>query len=449
MSQPQRVLSKANLSRRSFLKGAAAIGLGAPLFAACTVPTAPTTTTGQEGAAAPATEVKVVEFWDMVWGPPEYVDTGNKLVAQFNEEHTDMQAIYQSTPWTNWYQTFLTAIGSGTAPDCSTGAGYQAVQFYAQGAVVPVDHIIDEWRAEGEVEDFLPGTIERLQYDGHFMALPWQIDIRIPWIRTDYLEETGLPMPSNWTELDAVLEAMTGGDRYGIVAPNDTGGSHYIFMLMFNNDGGLFTEDLQLDVMYERNVEALQYAANWVAQGWMHPGSAGFVGDDAIRAFGQGFAGVQVNNPNYPARLAPEVAEVTAPMDVLESPHGTVGTISWVNNMMLYAQADDLEAASYFLKWWSKNQLPLWTEGHMTQVPVRKSFAADPFFQENANLVKVLNEWVPIGKGTAERGEGIFPELNEVEGEGVMQTLWQDILQGKDVMESLRTAEARLQSIVG
>ena len=119
MSQPQRVLSETNLSRRSFLKGAAMIGLGAPLFAACAVPAAPATTTGQEEAAAPAAEVKVVEFWDMVWGPPEYVDTGNKLVAQFNEEHTDMQATYQSTPWTNWYQTFLTAIGSGTAPDCS------------------------------------------------------------------------------------------------------------------------------------------------------------------------------------------------------------------------------------------------------------------------------------------------------------------------------------------
>ena len=439
------MFSRQSLSRRNFLKGAAALGIGMPLLAACAVPVAPAT----EGGAAPAAEVYTVEFWDMVWGPPEYVDSGNKLVAQFNDEHTDMQATYQSTPWTNWYQTFLTAIGSGTAPDCSTGAGYQAVQFYDQGAVVPVDHIIDDWKAAGDTEDFLPGTIERLQYDGHTMALPWQIDIRIPWIRTDFLDEVGLPMPTNWTELDAALEAMTGGDRYGIVAPNDTGGSHYIYWLTINNGGGLFTEDLQLDVFYERNVEALNYAGNWVTKGWMHPGSAGFVGDDAIRAYGQGFAGVQIQNPNYPARMAPEIASVMAPMDVLKSPHDTTGTISWVNNMMLYAQSKQPEAASAFLTWWSKNQLPLWTEGHMTQVPVRKSFATDAFFQENASLVKVMNEWVPIGQGTAARGDGIFPALNEVEGEGVMQTLWQDILQGKDVTESLTTAETRLKSIVG
>lgn len=445
MSHPQQ---RANFSRRDFLK-AAAIGLGVPLLSACVAPAAPGTTTEESGAAAPpAGEVTTIEFWDMVWGPAEYVDTGNKLVAQFNEEHTDMQAVYQSTPWTNWYQTFLTAIGSGTAPDCSTGAGYQAVQFYDQGAVVPVDHIIEQWQSEGDAEDFIEGTIERLQYDGHYMALPWQIDIRIPWIRTDYLEETGLPMPGTWAGLDAVLEAMTGGDRYGVVCPNDTGGSHYLLMLMFNNEGGLFTEDLQLDVMYERNIEALEYFSNWVTQGWMHPGSAGFVGDDAERAFGQGFAGLQVNNPNYPAEL-PEIADVMSPINLLQSPHGTTGTISWVNNMMLYEQAEDKDAASYFLTWWSRNQLPLWTEGHMTQIPVRKTFAADPFFQENETVVRVIDEWVPVGKGTAERGEGIFPALNEVEGEGVLQTLTQDLLQGKSVMESLTTAEARLQSIVG
>jgi multiple sugar transport system substrate-binding protein len=64
----------------------------------------------------------------MIWGGPEYIDAGKALVAQFNQEHPGITVNYRSVPWTNWYQTFLTAIGSGTAPDLSTGAGYQAVQ---------------------------------------------------------------------------------------------------------------------------------------------------------------------------------------------------------------------------------------------------------------------------------------------------------------------------------
>jgi multiple sugar transport system substrate-binding protein len=60
----------------------------------------------------------------MIWGAPEYIDAGKALVAQFNQEHPDITVTYRSIPWANWYQTFVTAIGSGTAPDLSTGAGY-------------------------------------------------------------------------------------------------------------------------------------------------------------------------------------------------------------------------------------------------------------------------------------------------------------------------------------
>ena len=29
-----------------------------------------------------------LQFWDMIWGPPEYIDTGKALVTQFNQEHS-------------------------------------------------------------------------------------------------------------------------------------------------------------------------------------------------------------------------------------------------------------------------------------------------------------------------------------------------------------------------
>ena len=64
-------------------------------------------------------------------------------------------------------------------------------------------------------------------------------------------------------------------------------------------------------------------------------------------------------------------------------------------------------------------------------------------------LIKyILDEWIPIAKTTGSPVEGIFPALNEVEGEGVMQTLAQDILQGKDVMEAMETANGRFEDIV-
>src|SRR5690606_8594993 len=73
-----------------------------------------------------------IDFWDMIWGGSEYPVAAQALVDRFNAENPDIQVVYRSVPWSNWYETYVTAIASGSAPDLSTGAGFQAVQFYDQ-----------------------------------------------------------------------------------------------------------------------------------------------------------------------------------------------------------------------------------------------------------------------------------------------------------------------------
>lgn len=423
-------------NRRRFVAGSAGLAVGASLAGSMQVP------------AALAQDTANLEFWDMVWGPPEYIDTGTALTAQFSEEHADIDVEYRSTPWANWYQTFATAIGAGTAPDVSTGAGYQAVQFYDQGAIAPLDDFIAELEADGTLDDFLPGTVERMTYDGHYVALPWAIDIRIPYFRRDILEEVGVEPPTTWEEFAAVAEAVTSDDRYGFVtAGAENAASHFIYFLILNNGGGLFTADGQPNLMDERNVEALQFFGDLVAAGSVHPASVGYTGDDTLKAFSQGNAAMILNNPGMWNRF-PELDEQIGIMSPLESPQGQTGTISWVNNIMMYEQSENKDAVQTFLRWWSDNNGALWTEGNVTQLPVRQSVADLPFFTEDERLKYILDEWIPIGRTTGDPVEGIFPALNEVEGEGVMQTLGQDILQGKDVIESMETANERFEAIV-
>ena len=427
---------RGGMDRRTLVKGAAALGasgLAGRRF----------------GGRARAQDAVALEFWDMVWGPPEYIDTGGRLVTQFNEEHPGIAAEYRSTPWANWYQTFTTAIGAGTAPDVSTGAAYQSVQFYDQGAVAAVDDIVAEWESSGTLADFLPGTVERLRFDDHQIALPWAIDIRVLYYRRDLLEEAGVEAPTTWEEFAAAAEAVSGDERYGyVVSGGENGGVHHMLSFFANNAGGLFTPERQLNLMDERNVEALQFFADLVAAGAVHPASAGYSGDDALKAFAQGDAAMILSNPGLEGRL-PEIADQIGLMAPLSGPHGDKGTVSWVNNVMLYEQSEAKEEAKQFLMWWSDHLLPLWTEGRTTQIPVRQSIADDPFFDDNENLRFIIENWVPVGQGTGSKAEGIFPVLNEVEGEGVLQTLAQDLLQGRAVAESMQKAEERLAQIVG
>ncbi|MBZ0302629.1 MAG: extracellular solute-binding protein, partial [Anaerolineae bacterium] len=364
-----------SLSRRDFLKSAAALGAGLT-FAQSSLPQ----------AAYAQSAVAEVEFWDMVWGPPEYIETAQKLVDQFNESQSAIKVTYQSTPWSNWYQTFLTAIGSGTAPDVSTGAGYQAVQFFDFGAIMPLDDLVADMKADGSADDFLPGLVDRLTYQDQHVALPWAIDIRVPYYRKDLYEAAGISSPTTWDEFAAATKATTSGEQYGMVIPSAATvlGSHNLFMFMFNNGGGFFAEDGSLDVMNERNVETMQFFANMVKDGSIHPGSAGFGDSDADKAFLQSTAATFVRGPGLETREdMAEIKDQVGLMSPLASSHNTYGTIFWINNMMVYTQTENPDATLTFLKWYSENQKPLWTEGHTGQMPTRSSFASDPYFQDN------------------------------------------------------------------
>jgi multiple sugar transport system substrate-binding protein len=390
-----------------------------------------------------------VQFWDMIWGGPEYIDAGKALVAQFNQEHPDINVTYRSIPWANWYQTFVTAIGSGTAPDISTGAGYQAVQLYDQGAILPIDDVINDWKAKGKLDDFFPNTIDVLKYDNHYVALPWAIDIRVWYYRKDLLEKANLKPPTNWEEFKADAKALTDSkaDQYGMVTAGDTLGMHLLLTLMLNNGGGLFTTDRKLDLTSDRNMEALKFLGDLSQGHFVYPASAGYSNEDAVSAFSQGKGVFFLNNPGITTRLS-KVADKIGLIPPLVGPHGDKGTIYWVNNIMLYKQGKHPTETKVFLVWWSEHQKDLWTKGHNGQLPVRKSFAADPYFQSNPETKFILDNYLPVAKTTATHATEIFPKLNDVEGEGALQTLSQSILQGKEVGASAKAAADRLKSVL-
>ena len=302
--------------------------------------------------------------------------------------------------------------------------------------------------SEGTIDDFLPGTLERMEYDGVHVALPWAIDIRILYYRIDVREEIGMAAPTNWEEFAAVAEAATGDGRYGFVMPGlGNLGMHTLQMFIFNNGGGFFTEMGELDVMNERNVEAAEFVAMLVENGWIHPGSAGFSVSDADRAFAHGEVAMYVRTPRIGA-LLPEFADQIGLASPMEGPHGDKGTISWVNNIMVYTQAENPAETLEFLGWYSENMAPLFTQGHTNQFPVRASIAVDPYFQEDPQATQILEEWIPVGRSMSARTSGIFPAQNELEGEGVLQTLLQDLLQGMGATDALEKVQPRIESIV-
>ena len=405
---------------------------------------AATLVVGATGAQAQV----AINFWDQIWGPPEYIDTAKKLVDQFNKENPKIQVQYRSVPWANWYQTYSTAIAAGTAPDVSTGAGYQAIQFHDMGAIKPMNAVITDFTSSGDIKDFVPGSVEKLKAGNDYFALPWNVDIRVWFYNKEMFDAANLKPPTNWSELRAAAKALTKDGKYGLVSSGDTGGSHYIYSLVLNNGGGLFNEKRELTFNTDRNREALAFLSDLVKDGSVHPASAGYDSDQRRRAFLQGQAAIILDGPGFLDSAPADQRSKFAVLPPLAGPHGDKGTVFWVNNLMMYDQTKHPEEVKTFVEWWSKNQKPLFTDGKVRSLPARASFSKDPFFENDPARQASISAYVPVGKTTGAKSDAIFAKLNAVEGDGVMMSLVQEILQGKELGPAMAKAEDKLKAII-
>lgn len=273
-------------------------------------------------------------------------------------------------------------------------------------------------------------------------------DIRVIWYRKDLFAQAGVQPPKNWNEFRDAAKKLTKGDVFGLVIQGkDPGGMHLLLTFMLNNGGGLFDKDKNVTAVNDRNKEALKFLSDLAKAGSINPAGAGFSNDDAQKAFVSGKAAMYMGGPNLDKQY-PELKDKIDVLDPLEGPHGDKGTICWANNIMMYKDGKHQKETKEFLKWWSENQKTLWTEGGCGGVPIKKSFSEDPFFKQNEIVNKILTQYVPVGKSTATGYSGLFPELNEIEGDSLLMNAIQGIMMKKDSDQILKDIQTGVEGIM-
>lgn len=400
------------------------------------------------GAASAAHAAPVeINFWDQVWGPAPYTQRAQQLVEEFNKSQSEVRVKYRSVPWASWYETYVTAIASGSAPDISTGAGFQAVQFYSMDAIYPVDELVKAMESDGTAKDFAPGTLEAMKYDGHYVGLPWAIDLRALFYRKDILEAAGQKVPTTWDEFRTTSKAVTKDNVYGVVSSGDSGGMHWTLAAMINNGGGLFDADKKPSLTGENSLTALTFLSELVADGSVNPASAGYTDDDARGNFFAGKAAFYLSSPGTADQAGKDKDKIGV-VPPLASPSGNRGTISWINNIMIYKQTQHPRETLKFLRWWSDNQKVLWTEGKAGGIPARAPYQKDSFFTGNEQISFVIEHYLPIIKPMSATAGGTFPQLNEIDGDGFMMSLVQKLWQGEPAKDVVQPAQEHLEEIM-
>ena len=263
------------MSRRGFL-GLAAAAAAVPTLAACNV-SGSSNTGGGGGSADP------IKFWDQPWGATAYNDLGKKITEAYAPPANLGKATYQIIPWNNFYQTYSSAIASGTGPAVSSGGGFQPFQFAEQGAIAYADKLLERGRRTAPYDDFLPGILEANKVDEGYAAVPWQLDVRVVWYQQGAAGEgrrRGADHFDSWISAGKALKKIgVFGFGIGTGAGNNLG-SHSMVAMMIMNGGGLFTPDGKPDCVTDRNIEAMDFVRQLVSEGIIDPASVSYTTDN-------------------------------------------------------------------------------------------------------------------------------------------------------------------------
>ena len=173
----------------------------------------------------------LITFWAM-GSEAEYV---TKLVPEFEKINPGIKVKVQAVPWTAAQEKLITAFASDNTPDACQLGNTWVPQFSSLDAIISLDDFV----AQSEVikrEKYFPGIWDTNVIDSIVYGIPWYVDTRLMFYRTDIFEKAGYKNPpKSWDELydlcKRIKALFPGKEKYAIYLPTNEWAPFIIFGL--------------------------------------------------------------------------------------------------------------------------------------------------------------------------------------------------------------------------
>lgn len=187
------------------------------------------------GCKADSRRARVIDFWAM----GREGEVVGQLLPEFERRNPGLRVRVQQIPWSAAHEKLLTAYVGDAMPDVFQAGNTWLPEFVALNALEPLDQRIAQ-SPTVKIDDYFPGILDTNVIDGTTCAVPWYVDTRLLFYRTDSLATAGYSEPPRtW---DAWVDAMTrikervDGRKYALLLPLREWQPPVIFALQLGAD---------------------------------------------------------------------------------------------------------------------------------------------------------------------------------------------------------------------
>ena len=197
---------------------------------------------------------------------------GTNFVDKFEAENPGIKLNLEVVSWNDVYTVVDTRIAAGNAPDILNIDVF--ANYATDGLLMPVS----EYCPEELFNDFFPSFIAQSVIDDTVWAVPDLASARAMFYNVDMLNEVGVEVPTTWSELEDVSQAIIdfyNGEVYpwGVDMTTDEGQAAFAYYT-WGNGGGFVDADGNWAVNSPENVEAIKFAVDLVNKGFTNPNPA-------------------------------------------------------------------------------------------------------------------------------------------------------------------------------
>ncbi len=183
-----------------------------------------------------------------LWAMGREGEDVRQLIPEFERQNPGVRVRVQQMPWTAAHEKLLTAYVGESTPDVSQLGNTWVPELAALGALEPLGPWVARSAATTQVDDFFAGIWATNVVDDTLFGVPWYVDTRVLFYRTDILARAGYTRPpATWRDWATAMErikALGAKDQYPILLPVEEWAQPVIFGLQNGasllRDGGRY-----------------------------------------------------------------------------------------------------------------------------------------------------------------------------------------------------------------
>ncbi|MFC7329069.1 sugar ABC transporter substrate-binding protein [Marinactinospora rubrisoli] len=293
---------------------------------------------GSGGGQVAADEEQTITVWAMG-------AEGERLaeVAQaYEADHPGITVEVTPIGWDIAHQKLVSAAAAGELPDIAQMGSTYLGEFAALGVLEPVGS------GTADPDSFFPAAWEQVEVDGTAYGVPWYVDTRVLYYRTDLAEEAGIDeAPATWQELGDAARAYQdeAGTRWGIsLQPGGLDAVQSFFPFLYSAGGAIVDDDGRSAIADDASVRALaeygSYFEDGLANRSVQPGY------DVLKDFGTGDVPMFLSGPWMVTSLNEQYPDLDGRWDVAPVPADETSTSMAGGSSLVVFQSSRHKAAA-------------------------------------------------------------------------------------------------------